>query len=78
MLSLLQTSGFSIDDYAQRFKSVLLEELPQLALLEKHQLATIDDSYIRLNENGIAYSDLIGSWLFTENIRSKMQGWEWQ
>ena len=78
LLSLLQTSGFSIDDYAQRFNSALLEELPQLALLEKHQLATIDDSYIRLNEKGIAYSDLIGSWLFTENIRSKMQGWEWQ
>jgi hypothetical protein len=56
----------------------VLEDIPQLHLLEKHQLATIDDNMICLNEKGIAYSDLIGSWLFTDTIRQRMQNWEWQ
>ena len=89
LLSLLQTTGLPLGDYETRFAELtssgsevlgasLLEELPQLKLLEKHNLASISDSHIRLNETGIAYSDLIGSWLFTETIRTKMQGWEWQ
>ena len=78
LLGLLQTDGLSVSKFQQRFNSDLLKELPQLTLLEKHQLATISPEHIRLNEKGIAYSDLIGSWLFTENIRAKMQGWEWQ
>lgn len=78
LLSLLQVGGFSLTDYQERYSSDLLADIPQLRLLEKHQLAAIDDSTISLNEKGIAYSDLIGSWLFTDTIRQRMQGWEWQ
>lgn len=78
LLSLLQVGGFPLSDYKYRYDSDLLEDIPQLRLLEKHQLATIDHNTISLNETGIAYSDLIGSWLFTDTIRQLMQGWEWR
>ena len=78
LLSLLQIGGFPFSDYQTRYDSDVLEDIPQLHLLEKHQLATIDDNMICLNEKGIAYSDLIGSWLFTDTIRQRMQNWEWQ
>lgn len=78
LLSLLQTSGFALADYTEQFGTQLLDDAPQLSLLVKHNLAVISDEHIQLNETGIAYSDLIGSWLFTPTIRERMQGWIWK
>ena len=78
LLGLLQVAGITFTDYQQRFGTPMLEDVPQLRLLASQQLATIHEHGIQLNERGIAYSDLIGSWLFTDTIRERMQAWVWQ
>ncbi|WP_219988701.1 STM4012 family radical SAM protein [Leucothrix pacifica] len=78
LLGLLQVSGIAFDEYQQQFQRKLLEDIPQLTLLVDQGLAVIREHDIRLTEKGIAYSDLIGSWLFTNTIRDRMQAWEWQ
>lgn len=78
LLSLLQSQGLAFDNYQQQFHRALLDDLPQLTLLETHHLATLSDHHIQLTETGLAYSDLIGSWLFSSTIRQRMQDWDWQ
>ncbi|MGH1541643.1 MAG: STM4012 family radical SAM protein [Arenicella sp.] len=77
LLSLLQVAGLSFSDYHTKFKSDVLQDIPQLTLLNKYKLADHSDKTIQLNEKGIAHSDLIGNWLFTEHISQRMQTWVW-
>ncbi|MEJ2612017.1 MAG: STM4012 family radical SAM protein [Candidatus Thiodiazotropha sp.] len=78
LLSLLQESGLQCADYQQRFGSKVLDDLPEIGLLEDFGLGELQSEFIRLNERGIAYSDLIGSWLFSRRVRERMTEWHWQ
>lgn len=78
LLSLLQCEGFVLSNYQQQFGANLLKDFPELVLLEKHALASVNNKMIRLNERGIAFSDVIGHWLFSHHVRQRMQNWTWQ
>jgi len=72
LLSLLQCTGMSRSHYKQQFGTDVLDDLPQLHQLERCSIATIDKETIRLNAQGIAYSDVIGTWLYSSAVREKM------
>lgn len=79
LLSLLQVQGLSFNDYTTIFGSDILADLPQLALLGKYGLANITATLgIKLTDKGIAYSDLIGSWLFSKTMKDLMSAWVWR
>ncbi|HHL18523.1 MAG TPA: coproporphyrinogen III oxidase family protein [Thiothrix sp.] len=72
LLSLLQCEGMSRHHYKQLFNTEVLDDLPQLQQLEECAIARIDNDTIRLNAQGIAYSDVIGTWLYSSAVRRKM------
>jgi oxygen-independent coproporphyrinogen-3 oxidase len=78
LLGLLQTQGLERRGYEHRFGKDPLADLPELNLLETFKLGVINKERIQLNEKGIAYSDLIGNWLFSDRVRSRMEKWHWK
>ncbi len=74
--SLLQVEGLAFAAYWQRFGSAALSDLPMLAELEQHGLATTTSERLRLNDAGIERSDTIGPWLYTRPVRESMAEFE--
>jgi oxygen-independent coproporphyrinogen-3 oxidase len=78
ILSLLQASGLNLANYQRRFGSHALDDFPQLEHLADHGLATIDDRVIRLTPAGLARSDAIGPWLYSPQVRQRMEDYAWR
>jgi oxygen-independent coproporphyrinogen-3 oxidase len=68
--SLLRQEGLSLADYAARFGSAALDDLPQFAELEQHGLAAVTAEHLRLTEVGIERSDTIGPWLASVRVQA--------
>lgn len=69
---LLQAEGLSRSWYQQRFGADVLEHLPLDALSE---LVEVDER-IRLTEEGLAWSDAIAPWLYSDEVTAAMAAWE--
>jgi oxygen-independent coproporphyrinogen-3 oxidase len=74
--SVLRTEGLSHAAYRRRFGSDALGDLPELAELVAHGLATDDGACLRPTEAGLARSDTIGPWLYGERVRARSAGFE--
>ena len=74
--SLLRAEGISRANYRHRFQSSVDIDLPQLAELYELNLAAEVGEYIRLNEEGFAWSDTIGPWLYSEEVTARMEACE--
>ncbi len=74
--SLLRSAGVSQADYQQRFQSSMLADCPQLNELIELGLAAEKTKCLRLNENGLAWSDTIGPWLYSDAMLARMQDYE--
>lgn len=70
---LLQTTGLDRAWYTERFGADVLEHLPLGALGE---LVRIGPERIVLTEEGLALSDAIGPWLYSAEVRRRMDAWE--
>ena len=70
--SLLQTEGLDRAAYQRRFGRDILEEIPQLAVLVEHRLATAQPGRLRLTAAGVERSDAIGPWLYTAEVTRLM------
>lgn len=70
---LLQARGLDRAWYAERFGDDVLAHLP---LRELGPLVTIDEERIVLTEEGLALSDAIGPWLYSDTVRARMEAWE--
>ena len=77
LLSLLQCEGLSRLAYQQQFGQDVLIHFPQLNELISENLAVLNPEFLQLNNKGIAYSDVIGTWLFSPEIRQKMADYQW-
>jgi oxygen-independent coproporphyrinogen III oxidase len=64
--------------YRRRFGTGLTDDFPQLARLgELAWLETVGpDRVLRLTAEGLAFSDTIGPWLFSDGVRAAMDAWE--
>lgn len=76
--SLLHSSGLSLPLYQQRFGSTPASDFPQLDELFALTLAQYDVTAqkITLTEQGLAYSDAIGPWLYADEVNQRMQGYK--
>jgi hypothetical protein len=72
----LQSEGLSREAYYQRFSSDVLQHYPELKALQEESLATINSHFIILNDRGIAYSDVIGSWFFSSAVKQKIKEYQ--
>lgn len=74
--SLLQASGMSLTDYRNRFGDEAFDHLPELTELEPNGLAVCDGEMLRLTPSGLERSDAIGPWLYSADVRSRMEHFE--
>lgn len=77
LLGILQCQGLARSHYRQRFGSEVLDDFPQLALLQQQGWIDINAERLQPTASGIEQADLIGHWLFSEGVRQRMQGWDW-
>lgn len=71
--ALLHTEGLALSSYVERFTSSALVDYPELNLLVHTNLAVIEQNVLRLTEEGLMYSDAIGDWFISPDIRALME-----
>lgn len=76
--SLLSGEGLAPAGYAARFGSDVWTDLPQLEELVETGLATRTAERLALNDRGLERSDTIGPWLYSERVRTLMEGYRWR
>jgi len=72
LMSLLQCEGLDRLAYQRLYHTDAMDDYPQLHELLAEHLATANTERLRLNKQGIAYSDVIGTWLFSPTVSNKM------
>src|SRR6185503_355519 len=70
--SLLGAEGVSRDGYKRRFGSEFSRDLPQLGELDELGLAIEQHGALRLTEEGMAWTDTIGPWLYSKAVAGRM------
>jgi oxygen-independent coproporphyrinogen-3 oxidase len=74
--SLLRAEGVSHADYQRLFGGAMMPDLPQLQELSDLGLLTESDGWLRLNDEGLTWSDTIGPWLYSDAITARMDAYE--
>ena len=74
--SLLQTPGLDRHTFSGRFGGDVLVLLPQVYELLKNGFANLSNERLCLTEAGIAHSDVIGPWLYSESVKQRMEEFE--
>lgn len=75
ILSLLTEEGIDPTFYRRRFQTDVFEDFPQISTLLEADLAA-RDSAVRLTARGLERSDAIGPWLYSRDVRARMQEYE--
>jgi oxygen-independent coproporphyrinogen-3 oxidase len=78
LLSLIQRTGVDRSAYARRFGGDAAGDFPELAALVRRGLATLDASAIALTPSGLERSDVIGPWLYSADMRRRMESYAWR
>jgi oxygen-independent coproporphyrinogen III oxidase len=78
LLSLMQHTGVDRSAYARRFGGDAVGDFPELAALVRRGLATLDVSAIVLTQSGLERSDIIGPWLYSADMRRRMESYAWR
>ncbi|WP_019419315.1 STM4012 family radical SAM protein [Paenibacillus sp. OSY-SE] len=71
--ALLHTEGLALSSYPERFATSALLDYPELNLLVHTDLAAIEHEVLRLTDEGLMYSDSIGDWFISPDIRARME-----
>jgi oxygen-independent coproporphyrinogen-3 oxidase len=74
--SLLRADGITFASYQNRFGTSVGEDLPQLQELSALGLLTGNAGRLQLNAEGLALSDTIGPWLYSETVTATMDAYE--
>lgn len=74
--SLLRVEGVSHAAYQAQFGSRLADDLPHLSELVDLGLATDRDGRLQLSAEGLAWSDTIGPWLYSDAVTERMNAYE--
>jgi oxygen-independent coproporphyrinogen-3 oxidase len=76
IVSLLQRTGLDLDAFRTRFSLEPFDAIPQLATLVERQWAEIVDHRLVLSDEGLAWSDAIGPWLYSADVRERMAAYD--
>lgn len=74
--SLLRADGLDLRAYREEFGTDAMANFPELKSLESGGLTNRVDDLLQLNEEGLACSDVIGPWLFSEDMKARMASFE--
>ena len=74
--SLLNAEGLNRADYSARFHGPVETDFPQLAELSDLGMVQQNPEYIRLNADGLSWSDVIGPWLYSDTVVERMNAFE--
>ena len=74
--SLLRAEGIVLGAYETRFGTALASDFPQLNQLHELGLVEGDGQQLRLNAEGLAWTDTIGPWLYSEAMNARMAAYE--
>ncbi|MEI7024417.1 STM4012 family radical SAM protein [Paenibacillus sp. y28] len=72
--AILHWEGLELSAYTDRFGSGALDDFPELNLLLESGMAERPPGVLRLTEEGLAYSDAIGDWFISAEVRKRMEG----
>jgi oxygen-independent coproporphyrinogen III oxidase len=78
ILGILSHEGLAFDTYEGRFKAHPMQDLPQLQQLIQAGLAQNDGQRLSLSSDGLALSDAIGPWLYSERVNRLSAAYELQ
>lgn len=73
--ALLHAEGLELAAYSERFGAEPFVHVPELSMLVGTGVACIEQDVLRLTEEGMGYSDAIGDWLISSDVRSRMEGY---
>ncbi len=73
---MLRLPGLDCRAYEARFGASAFAHFPALEELHELDLSVFDGDYVRLTSEGLAYSDAIGPWLYSEAVTRTMQHYE--
>lgn len=71
--AILHSEGLKLMDYSERFKTSLWSDYPELKKLIDTRLGIEENGILRLTTEGMGYSDSIGDWLISGEIREQME-----
>ncbi|WNS41184.1 STM4012 family radical SAM protein [Paenibacillus sp. MMS20-IR301] len=71
--AVLHSEGLPLADYSRRFGSSVWGDHPELALLVQSGFARDEEGILRLTPEGLGYSDSIGDWFISGDIREQMK-----
>lgn len=74
--SLLRAEGISRMAYQTRFGHELTADIPQLQELSELGLVEENSGSLRLNDEGLMWSDTIGPWLYSDAMIAHMEAYE--
>lgn len=74
--SLLQTHGLDRMAFRMKFGADVRHLLPQVDELIKQEYAELTDERLQLTTDGIAHSDVIGPWLYSDSVQKQMEQFE--
>lgn len=72
--AVLHSEGLKLADYSGRFSASLWNDYPELDLLLQNGLGEVEEGILRLTPEGLGYSDSIGDWFISGEIRERMEG----
>ncbi|MCS7464011.1 STM4012 family radical SAM protein [Paenibacillus doosanensis] len=73
--AILHAEGLELSSYFGRFGRQAAEDHPELDLLLHTGLAELKEGVLRLTGEGLAYSDAIGDWLISPDVRERMESY---
>ncbi len=74
--SILEGQHLDFAAYYQFFGTNALDDLPELQELYALNLAPKENHKLQLNQTGLELSDVIGPWLYSDQVCTMMQGFE--
>jgi oxygen-independent coproporphyrinogen-3 oxidase len=74
--SLLQSDGLDLQAFHARFGGDVRSTISQVDELVELGFANWTDDHLKLNDEGIAFSDVIGPWLYSDAVIARMEQYE--
>ena len=78
LLSLMSCAGLDRKAYTKRFGGDAIDDFPELMALARRGLATLGERAIVLTPDGLERSDAIGPWLYSTEVRQRMESYAWR
>lgn len=76
IISLLQKEGLSRRFYMQEFGEDVLVHFPELHELKSLNMADVTSEAIILTASGMERSDMLGPWLYSENVQQRTESFQ--